>query len=237
MEIFIALVLAIVISFACKPAIKRWPVAWYIGVVVLDIVFMTHVLSGVAPALDRSLYAYFNRGLLAFGFFVVVMFIGVFDGSSKVRQHLNPIRGELSIIGALLCLPHIVNYLMVYLKRIFAGFSGILSNIVVSFVVAVIVTVVLAVLTVTSFDRIRKAMTPAKWKRVQKWAYPFFILMYVHVVVALGPSALSGAGRARTSLIIYTVITVLYVALRLWKVARDRAADAARASTKEPREN
>ena len=226
MEIIIALVVAIVISFACKPAIKRWPVVWYVGAVVLDILFMTHVLSGVAPAFDRAMYAYFNRGLLGFGFFVVVMFIGVFDGSSKVRQHLNPIRGELSIIGALLFLPHIVNYLMVYLKRIFAG-AGIVSNIMFSFVVAVIVTVILAVLTVTSFDRVRKAMTPAKWKRVQKWAYPFFILMYVHVVIALGGSAASG--KALTSLIIYTAITVAYVALRLWKAIRDKRADAARA--------
>ena len=230
MEIIIALILAIVISVVCKPAIKRWPVAWYIGIVVIDILYMSHMVANVSPVFDRALYAYFNRGLLAFGFFVVVMFIGVFDGSSKVRQHLNPIRGELSIIAALLCLPHIVNYLMVYLRRLFGGASGVVSNIAVSFVVAVIVTVILAVLTVTSFDRIRRAMTPAKWKRVQKWAYPFFILTYAHVVIAIGPSAFSGGGRARTSLIIYTVITVAYVALRLWKAARDKKAADARGS-------
>ena len=229
MEIIIATLLAIAISFAGKPAIKRYPVVWYVAVVVIDVVFLTHVVAQLSPVADRILYAYFNRGLLGFGFLVVVMFLGVFDNSSRIRRYLNPIRGELSIIGALLCLPHIVNYLMVYINRLLSGLTGIVNNILVSFVIALVVTVILAVLTVTSFNRVRKAMTPARWKKVQKWAYPFFGLLYVHIVVALGPSAIASSGKAFASVVVYTVLFVAYVALRLWKAARDRKAEAAKA--------
>ena len=235
MEVIIALVVAIAIAFAAEPAIKRFPVVWYVIIVILDVVYLTHVLAQVSPALDRALYAYFNRGLLAFGFLAVVMFIGVFGNSSKIRRYLTPIRGELSIMGALLCLPHIVNYLLIYIRRMLAGFESIVNNIVVSFFIALVVTVILAILTVTSFNRIRKAMTPAKWKKLQKWAYPFFILLYVHIVVALSGSITSVGSKAFWSLVFYTVITVAYVVLRLLKVQRDRKAEAARTSGREAR--
>lgn len=227
MEIVIALVVAILFAVVFKSALKKVPWVFYVLTVILDILYLNHVLLGVSPQLDRFFFPYFQRGLLAYGLFVVVMFIGCFPMGSKVRSYLNPIRGELSIVASLLVLGHIVAYFGAYASRVLNGFAGMSSNVVVSFFVALLLLLILAPLTVTSFNKIRKSMDAKTWKKLQKWAYVFFILIYVHMMIILLPSASSPATRAFTSVVIYTVIMIVYIVARLYRWSQDRKQAAA----------
>ena len=57
--------------------------------------------------------------------------------------------------------------------------------------------VLLVVLGVTSFAFVKRQMSTASWKKVQKLAYPFFGLVYVHPLLMLLPSALHGGLAAQ----------------------------------------
>lgn len=46
----------------------------------------------------------------------------------------------------------------------------------------------------------------------------FFLLVYVHVMFMLVPAALQGGAQAWLSMAIYTVVFVVYAALRLARV-------------------
>ncbi len=86
-------------------------------------------------------------------------------------------------------------------------------------VVGVAVALVLVVLAATSVSAVRKAMDAAVWKRVQKLAYPFYLLMYVHLAAMLVPSSLMG-GNSLANLVVYTVVVAAYALLRLAKAKR-----------------
>lgn len=74
-----------------------------------------------------------------------------------------------------------------------------------AFVLAVVLLVLLVVLGVTSFAFVKRQMSTASWKKVQKLAYPFFGLVYVHLLLMLLPSALHGGLAAQASVVVYSV--------------------------------
>ena len=142
------------------------------------------------------------------------MYIGALPEGSKARQMLMPIRGELSIIAAILTVGHVANYLGTYLADILSGFAGMSAGMVASFVVSSLLIVLLAALTVTSFNAVKTRMSSDAWKRLQKTAYAFFGLTYVHLVLVLAPTVSSSGQKAAFSIAAYTAIMLVYVALR-----------------------
>jgi DMSO/TMAO reductase YedYZ heme-binding membrane subunit len=82
--------------------------------------------------------------------------------------------------------------------------------------------VLLAVLTVTSFVVVRNHMRPTFWKRLQTLAYPFYLLIYLHLILVLLPSALSGSLAIAFNLLVYTALFATYTALRLRRAAVDQ---------------
>ena len=69
-------------------------------------------------------------------------------------------------------------------------------------------------------------MKAASWKRVQRLAYPFYLLTYVHLALLM-PSAAAGNDVAVLSIAVYSVVMGAYVVLRLRKAFADRRAEAA----------
>ena len=73
----------------------------------------------------------------------------------------------------------------------------------------------LVVLGVTSFNVVKKRMKKETWKRVQLLAYPFWGLVYVHLLLMLVPSALRGGAPAQMAVAVYSVVFVGYAVLRI----------------------
>ncbi|MEF9876498.1 MAG: hypothetical protein RR772_06270 [Gordonibacter sp.] len=162
-----------------------------------------------------------QKCMLPLALFAVVMFIGVFARDSKVGSWLRPVRAELSIIAWILSLGHMTVYLMSYVPRVLAG-GSLGGNVALSFVVALVLFALLLMLGITSFNGVKKRMKADSWKRVQLLAYPFFGLIYVHVLLMLLPSALHGGVAAQVSVAVYTMVFGTYAVLRVVRAVRDR---------------
>ena len=93
-----------------------------------------------------------------------------------------------------------------------------------SFGFAAVLFVLLLILGITSFQAIKTRMKVDSWKRVQKLAYLFFFLVYVHVMLMLLPSALNGGIASTISVGVYSTVFLAYFILRVLRAARDRQA-------------
>ena len=227
MNFFIVLLCTILGCFLLKDVIKKAPWAFYIMALLLDILFISGALFSLPKPVWSVLFLLVQKCMLPLALFVIVMYIGVFPVSSKVRQALQPIRGELSILAWLLCLGHMVVYLMSYAPRVLSGAIASMSVMTALFI-AIVLFALLAVLGVTSFKTIKRSMNPLAWKKVQLLAYPIFGLVYVHLLLRLLPSALGGGQAALTSVIVYTIVFGLYFVLRVNRFYQDKKTNLAK---------
>ena len=168
------------------------------------------------------LFVLVQKCLLSLALFTVVMYIGCFPRTSRVSFWLRPVRAELSIAACLLAAGHMAAYLGTYVSRLAVGSAQ--GNVAVAFAVALGLLLLIVVLGVTSFHAVKRRMPSELWRRVQKWAYPFFGLIYVHLALMLAPSALGGGASAQEALAVYTVVFGVYAVARLHRAfARNEA--------------
>lgn len=211
MRFLIASCFAVVLIVVLAKPLKRHPAPFYcaaLGLVALYLFGLTaHVSGGWWPYFMPLM----QRCSVAFLLFSVVMFAGVLDDSSRVRARLMPIRRQLSILGCIFALGHIDLYASSYLPRTSSAFSG---NLAFSLALAALLVALMIVLAVTSFQVVKHRMSAATWKGIQRLAYPFYLLTYVHLALLLLPSALAGKDTALVSLTVYTVVVLAYVVLR-----------------------
>lgn len=221
MAFAIVLICTAAASFALKPAIKKVPWAWYAASVLLVAAYIAGV-RGVLPAwADGAVFLLMQKGTLATALFVVVMFIGVFPQDSKVRRRLGPIRAELSIVACILILGHVIAYGMSFLPRMFGAghvapfaFAGIC--------IALVLVVLGAVLGVTSLGSVKARMSARAWTKVQKLAYAFYALTFLHIVAMLAPSASAGGVAAVQGITVYSVVFVGYAVARIARAVLDK---------------
>lgn len=213
MEFAIVLAGTVLACFALRNPIRKAPIVFYVLSFALTAVCIALPYLGLSRSLWMAVYTLMRKCLLPLALFVVVMFIGVFPRTSKVSLWLRPIRAELSIIAWILTLGHVVVYFNSYFPRV----GGLSVNMLASLAVAMGLFVLLIILGVTSFQFVKKHMAHDSWVKIQKLAYPFFILVYIHLLLILLPSALQGAQQAIISVGVYTFLFVAYIALRLWR--------------------
>ena len=227
MEFAIILACTVVACFALRNPIKACPVAFYALAVIVDVVFMAHGIVELPRPMWLALFTLIQKCTLSLAMFIVVMYIGCFSKDSKLTLWLRPIRAELSIIAWLLSLGHMAVYLASYLPRIMGGgpFS---LNIMSAFVLALVLFVLLIILGVTSFNFVKKKMDPHGWKKIQKLAYPFFMLTYAHLLLMLLPSALRGGQAAAVTVGVYSVVFIGYAVLRIRRAMIDKGHEEAK---------
>ena len=90
------------------------------------------------------------------------------------------------------------------------------------------------VLTVTSFPSVRKKMQAKKWKQLQRTAYVFYGLMYVHIMLINIPYARLGLGMYIANVVIYSIVFLGYAAMRIAKAVSVKAARAGKTYGKKP---
>ncbi len=210
----VTLVVAFLFALVSKKALKKAPVVFYILAILSIVLYLLSFFYGELTSFWRAWLPYFQRCYIAFAFFTLVMFAGVFPSGSALSNLLMPLRRQLSILGAIFTCGHVAVYSISLLPRLFSGSIFSRLDLTVSLLIALTIALLLIPLTFTSFMWIKKRMKPANWKRVQLLAYPFFLLVYVHLAFVLVPVA-SATSAALPSLIIYTVLFATYLALRV----------------------
>lgn len=223
MDFALVLIVTTALVWLLRKPIKRFPVLFYALTILLNVAYIA-TLYVTLPELARiSIFLLMQKCTLALALFAIVMYIGVFSKDSKISHELRPIRSELSIMACFLAIGHMVVYLTAFLPRVMAG-VGLAGNFRVFFVTAVLLLVLLLVLGVTSFQFVKRAMSAQSWIKLQKWAYVFFGLIYVHLVSILLPAALNGGATAMVSIGVYTVLFGAYAVLRVHRALVDKKA-------------
>ncbi|WP_303728440.1 ferric reductase-like transmembrane domain-containing protein [Denitrobacterium detoxificans] len=208
-----------------KPMMSA-PWAFYVVGVLLDVLLLAQCLGMLPNELDLVVMPLLRRGFVALSLFVVVMYIGVFPYNGKVRNYLAPVRAVLSIVACILALGHIVVYFSPYVTGLFAG-AHFQAPIVASMIAGVVLLILLLLLGVTSFRFVRKRMRGKTWIRLQKLAYLFYALIYVHSMCLLMPPAINGGLAARVSVVVYSVVFGAYAIARTARMVIDHRASQA----------
>ena len=228
MRFVIALILSFALVWVCAKPLKKHPAPFYLGAAALLALYFW----GTAVNIRGEAWSYFQplmqRCALAFLLFSIVMFVGVLNERNPLRAHLMPIRRQLSILACIFAVGHIVFYSASYIPRITSAFSG---NLAFSLGLAALITALMAVLWITSFQVVKHGMKALTWKRIQRLAYPFYVLTYVHLALLLMPSALVGNTVAVVSIAVYSAVMGAYVVLRSAKALADRHAEATAPAT------
>ena len=227
MPLLISCVAVIAIAVLFRSSIRRYAPFYYAASLALVVLYLVGV-AGMLPAwLEGGVFLLMQKGTLPMAMFFVVMFIGVLPRGSKPRLLLGYVRAEFSVMACILVCAHMAAYAMSYVPRVL---GSALANpfIAVGLLAAVLLFALLIPLGITSLARMKSRMNAAVWTKLQKLAYVFYGLIYVHVLAMLLPSALAGGIAAKGSVFLYSVLFVAYAVLRVARAVLD--ARAARAS-------
>lgn len=228
MRFVAASAVALAIAFLCARPLKNIPLVFYACALAADMLYAYAVTVGASGGFWAVFLPLMQRCTLAMALFAVVMFTGTLKDGSTVKARLIPIRRQLSIMGCILALCHVVFYASTYIMQvagIIAGSTtqpGIAANLFVSLVISLLITALLLVLTATSFLAIKARMKGSTWKKIQRLAYLFYALVFVHLAIILTPPALAGKEAAVESICVYAILFITYAALRIRRHALDK---------------
>lgn len=218
MLFLIALLIAVLIAFSLDKPLKKCPAAFYITAAVLTVtsVVITQSDINISSRIVRDyVLGIFSRGALGTAFWAVVMWAGALPNGSAPIKKLMPIRGELSITAAILTFSHIITYGMMYISNLIKGRTG--SDFVITSIVCLAMVLIMTPLTVMSFKKIRKKMNAKTWKNIQRLAYIFYTLIYIHILVLFVPKAQKGREGYFLSVLVYSAVFIGYAAMRIRK--------------------
>ncbi|MEE3450320.1 MAG: FMN-binding protein [Acutalibacteraceae bacterium] len=215
MLFLISLSATVLFTVLCGNILKRKPLPFYAGFTVLAVFFAFIPFEKCSDSILGYIVSLFSKGTLAAAFFVLVMYAGAFKSGSIGAKKLMPIRAELAITASLLTITHLISYGFTYIKRLLTGSISPTQAAVTYF--AIPLAALLLPLAVTSFKNIRKKMNPKKWKNLQKFAYLFYILLYLHILIAYIPSARHGKVKSIANVIAYSAVFFVYAAMRISK--------------------
>lgn len=234
MLLIISLIIVSLFIYFLKDSLKKHAGIYYIGAAVISIAVF---LIGFLPMplfLKNNILGIFAKGSLGTAMFVAVMYAGALPKGSKLIAPLMKIRGELSITAAILVLCHNFTYGITYFKMLFIKPEALSATQFTAAVISLVLIIIMIVLTVTSFQAVRKKMKAKKWKQLQRTAYVFYGLMYVHIMLINIPYARLGLGTYIANVVIYSIVFLGYAAMRIAKAVSAKATRAGKTYGKKP---
>lgn len=234
MLLIISLIIVSLFIYFLKDSLKKHAGIYYIGAAVISIAVF---LIGFLPMplfVKNNILGIFAKGSLGTAMFVAVMYAGALPKGSKLIAPLMKIRGELSITAAILVLCHNFTYGMTYFKMLFIKPAALSATQLTAAIISLVLIIIMLVLTVTSFQAVRKKMKAKKWKQLQRTAYVFYGLMYVHIMLINIPYARLGLGTYIANVVIYSIVFLEYAAMRIAKAVSVKAARAGKTYGKKP---
>lgn len=134
-----------------------------------------------------------------------------------------PIRAELSIIASILTLAHNIVFGRYHFVTLFTNPKSMSINMLLAAIISVILIVIMLPLMITSFPSIRKKMKYKSWKKLQRLAYIFYGLIYVHVMLIMTPLAKAGNSQYILNVLIYSLVFLTYAAMRIAKAINKKS--------------
>jgi DMSO/TMAO reductase YedYZ heme-binding membrane subunit len=223
------------LAVGLSKSIKRHATAYYtvcaIPFALVAIPFVGRLLGiemmnlGRIPFLGSVLMDYIHAGTLGFPLLIIVMYTGALNPKNPVAKKLLSIRKELSVLSGFPILTHSLIRVTNTFPRALDYFVGSpapatsatnawgagLSNF--SFVLGVLMLALFLPLWITSFDFVRKRMGYVRWKKLQRWSYVLYAMLFIHAMgiqvgAALNPRGGRGSAASERPSVEVTATTV-----------------------------
>jgi len=200
-------------------ALKKKPVLFYGVSALISTAAALMVWAGVSlPAwVNEYIMPIVIRGGFSGALFIVVMVTGALPNGSYLMKKLMPLRAQLSIIAGIFTLGHNVAYGKTYFVMLFSTPANLPVNQLCAAVCSVIMLAIMLPLFITSFKRVRRKMRATTWKKLQRAAYVFYALMFIHVMLLTVPGAIAGRAWYRVTVLVYSLVYLSYLPARLIK--------------------
>lgn len=217
MNLIISLVLGFVFYLALAKSIKKHAPLYYLGIyliLVCTVLYFDRGLMTQIPAwIDKYFISIFTRGTFSTATFIIVMYLGTVTKPNEISKRLFSIRAEMSIMGCIFALSHNIAFGLTHFKNLIFNPSTMPKPIFLAAIISLILIAMMIPLGITSFKFVRKKMKAKSWKKLQRMAYPFFILIYVHLMVIY-----SMMWRDKIfDIAVYSIVFIGYIILRLRK--------------------
>ena len=218
MVLSISLLLASVLVFSGQQQIRKHPGRCYGISIIIAASIIVLVWSGLVAKLQGlalTLIQIFTQGGLAGALFLYIMFASAVPSKDLLKRQVMPVRGTLSIMASILTLGHNIAYGKTYFALLFTQASYMKVNILLAALCSLCMILIMLPLFITSFLKIRKRMKISSWKRLQRLAYVFYGLLYVHIMLLYLPSALEGKTVSMINVILYSILYLSYASMRI----------------------
>lgn len=211
-----SILLSLLFVMVADKSIRKHASVYYVAAVILDIVLICYSqmnLSQYIPAgINKYCISIFTRSALPTALFTLVMYAAVLNKKSTLAKKLYGVRGEISIIACILELVHNISFGMSIFPAFFAAPTSFTWYKFIATACTLVLIPVMLVLMITSFKCVRKRMKFKVWKNIQRSAYVFYGLIYVHVMCLYIPKI---PKSGYLDIIIYSIVFIGYAILRL----------------------
>lgn len=222
MLLIISLILTTFLSIVYYKQIKKHSTMLYIIATLIAIFFIIFMKSNlnehIPKYISKFVIGVFSKGTISLALFTIVMYTGLLDNSFKFRQNLMAVRGELSIIACVLTLGHNVLYGMYFFPTFFTNMQSLSISKIIATLLSLIMICLMIPLMITSFKSVRKKIPYKAWKKIQRSAYIFYGIMYIHIMLLYIPKFNSKLFE----IILYSIIFLAYYFLRIRKFFKDK---------------
>ena len=190
MKVILVTIMLTVLGYFFGKGIRKYSVALYIGATVISIASFFLV--------DKiKIMEMFLNGYVGLSFLFIIMFTGALKKKSILNKKFVSIRKEYSILGFIFIMPHALNYII----ELFSDFSQI------EYWIGILAFVVMIPLFITSFSKIRSLYKYPAWKKLHRWSYLAYTLIFVHLILVADIR----------DMIAYIILFVPYLILKLIK--------------------
>jgi len=217
MVFILSLAVAAALTALIRNPLKKHPVPFYVFATVICACLALLGPTQFPVWVEEYVLDLFRRGTLGTAFFVIVMYIAVLKNGSTLMKKLMPVRGELSILATILCLCHNFFFGRTYFVAMFTDAGRLPLNQLAAGVLSILMICIMVPLFVMSFPKVRRKMNAKRWKQIQRLAYGYYGMLYIHVAVLILPLAMRGMIKYAISLTAYSLVFGAYGVLRLRK--------------------
>ena len=213
MKLLISLLIVYIICMAFGDKIKANTKIWLICIFLIGLASM--FLPASAPIwLQQIVTGYITRGTLATSMFIWVMYARILPNGSKPMITMMSLRAPLAIGASLLILVHNAFYIIFYLKSLLRGNTMSTFELLAG-LCTIAMWILLLPLTITSFSKVRRKINPKRWKKLQRFSYLFYGLIYLHVLLLFVRQLIAGQNQYALELSIYTAVFGFYLVERV----------------------
>lgn len=220
--LFLIFILSFMSISYCRE-IKKYSAFIYLITILITVfsilIFKLKLNANFPEYINKYFIRIFPKGTVSLALFTIVMFTGIFKNSSKIKRKLMSIRGELSIIACIVTLGHNIYFGMYFFVVLFTNPDSLSTTKFFATIISIILILLMLPLMITSFACVRKRISHKTWKRIQRLAYIFYGLIYVHILLLYIPKIQKGK---LDEIIIYSIIFIGYYLLRIYKYVKEK---------------